>query len=126
MEWSLFRFIVFTLAVWRVTHLLAEEDGPGRIFARVRVAAADGFWGSLLACFYCLSLWVALPFTFSLSTDWREFLIVWLALSGAACLVERIGQQAVPPAVYCEGAKEESDALLRRSTPRNDSPVDSQ
>jgi hypothetical protein len=121
MELSLIWFVVFALAVWRVTHLLAEEDGPGRIFTRLRVAAADGFWNSLLGCFYCLSLWVALPFAFGLGTDWKERLILWLALSAAACLLERTGQQAVPPAVYCEG-EEGSHALLRRSAPRNDSP----
>jgi len=122
MELSLLGFVLCTLAVWRVTYLLAEEDGPGRIFARLRAAAGDGFWRSLVGCFYCLSLWVALPFAFVLSTQWGERLIVWLALSGAACLLERIGQQAVAPAVYWEGEKEESDGLLRRPAPRNDSP----
>jgi hypothetical protein len=124
MELSVLGFVLFALAVWRVTHLLAEEDGPGRIFARLRAAAGDGIWGSLLGCFYCLSLWVALPFAFGLSAQWSERLIVWLALSGAACLLERVGQQAVPPALYWEGEKEESHAVLRRSAPRNDSPGD--
>jgi hypothetical protein len=122
MELSLLGFVLFALAVWRVTHLLAEEDGPGRIFARLRTAWGDGFWKSLFGCFYCLSLWVALPFAFGLSTQWGERLIVWLALSGAASLLERVGQQAVAPAVYWEGEKEETDALLRRPAPRNDPP----
>ena len=107
MELSLPGFVLCTLAVWRVTHLLAEEDGPGGIFARLRAAAGDGFWRSLAGCFNCLSLWVALPFAFVSSTPWGERLIVWLALSGAACLLERTGQQAVAPAVYWEGEKEE-------------------
>jgi hypothetical protein len=122
MELSLLGFVLFALAVWRVTHLLAEEDGPGRFLARLRAAAGDGIWSSLLGCFYCLSLWVALPFAFGLSTQWGERLIVWLALSGAACLLERVGRQAVAPALYWEGEKEESDALLQRPAPRNDSP----
>jgi len=122
MELSLVGFVLFALAVWRVTHLLAEEDGPGRIFNRLRAAAGEGFWKSLFGCFYCLSLWVALPFAFGLSTQWGERLIVWLALSGAASLLERLGQPPVAPAVYWEGEKEESNALLRRPEPGNDPP----
>lgn len=125
MELSLLGFVLFALAVWRVTYLLAEEDGPGRIFARLRAARGGGIWKSLFGCFYCLSLWVALPFAFGLSAQWGERLIVWLALSGAACLLERVGQQAVAPAVYWEGEKEEADALLRRPAARNDPPAGS-
>ena len=66
MQLSLFWFIVFALAVWRVTHLLAAEDGPGGVLSRLRAAAGGGFWESLLGCFYCLSLWVALPFAWLL------------------------------------------------------------
>ena len=48
------------LAVWRVTHLLQAEDGPWDMVVRFRLWLADGFWGRLLDCFYCLSIWVAL------------------------------------------------------------------
>jgi hypothetical protein len=44
------------LAVLRITHLLWGEDGPGDIFVRVRRLVGDGFFGSLLDWFYCLSL----------------------------------------------------------------------
>ena len=119
MQMTLFGFVLATLAVWRVTHLLVEEDGPGRVFARLRAAVTpDGFWASLLGCFYCLSLWVALPFAWGLSDDWGQRIIVWLALSGAACLLERLGHKPAPPALFYEGNKEESHhELLRRSAP---------
>jgi hypothetical protein len=120
MQLSWFWFTVFALAVWRVTHLLAAEDGPGAVIARWRAAAGNGFWGALLDCFYCLSLWVALPFAWALGTGWGERAVLWLALSGAACLAERAGTRAEPPALYFEGEEEDSHALLRRSTQRND------
>ena len=112
-------FVVVTLAVWRVTHLLVEENGPGHVFARLRAAAGtSGFWASLLGCFYCLSLWVALPLSWGLSDDWGQRIIVWLALSGASCLIERVLPKPVPPALFYEGDKEESHhELLRRSAP---------
>jgi hypothetical protein len=84
LEWGL-----ATLAVWRVTHLLWAEDGPGDVFARLRHRAGSGQVGRLLDCFYCLSLWVALPFAAWLAGAWIAGIVGWLALSGGACLLER-------------------------------------
>jgi hypothetical protein len=42
-------------------------------------------------CFQCLSLWVAAPLTLSAARRPREAAPLWLALSGAACLLERLG-----------------------------------
>lgn len=77
------------LAVWRVTHLLQAEDGPWELVARLRRAAGPGFWGQLLDCFYCLSLWVALPAALLIGSGWREWLLLWLGLSGGAILLEQ-------------------------------------
>jgi hypothetical protein len=118
-----FWFIVAALAVWRMTHLLAVEDGPGGLAARLRAAVGTGFWASLLACFYCLSLWVALPFALALGDGAIEHFMLWLGLSGAACLLDRIGEQAAPlPAFYEGDEEEEHHVVLRRSAPGNHSP----
>jgi len=112
-EW--FRFVLAALAVWRVTHFLQAEDGPWDLSVRLRRAAGQGFWGALLDCFYCLSLWVAAPFALLVSEEWMIRLLAWPALSAAAILLERPGPQrpAPPPAVrYWE--EETSDELLRR------------
>lgn len=89
-----------SLAVWRLTHLLNAEDGPWRIFAHLRKLAGAGFWGDLLDCFYCLSLWIAVPFAWWLGGMWNERLLAWLAISGAAILLERATAPAAP--VYFE------------------------
>lgn len=81
--------VLGVLAVWRVTHLLNGEDGPGDILVKLRRLGGDGFWGRLLDCFYCLSLWVAAPAAVLLAGDWLERGFLWLALSGGACLLER-------------------------------------
>jgi Protein of unknown function (DUF1360) len=83
------RFAIASLATWRVTHLLAREDGPGSIVVRLRVRAGTGPIGELMDCFYCLSVWVACPFAFAIARRGREVVFTWLALSGAACLLER-------------------------------------
>lgn len=81
--------IVGTLAVWRATHLLQAEDGPWGIFVRIRRLAGSGFWGELLDCFYCLSLWMSIPAAAIIAPSWQEGLLLWLALSGGAILLER-------------------------------------
>jgi len=115
-------FVLVTLAVWRVTHLFAEEDGPGRLFSRLRESTApNGFWASLLGCFYCFSLWLALPVTWAASDQpWGWRLITGLAVSGGACLLQRLSDRPTPPAVFYEGDKEEDHELLRRSAQRHD------
>jgi hypothetical protein len=81
--------VLGSLAVWRITHLLANEDGPWDLVLRLRKAVGSGFLGQMMDCFYCLSVWVALPFAFGIANDWREGLLLWPALSGAAILLER-------------------------------------
>jgi len=83
------RFALASLAVWRVTHLLAEEDGPADAVVRLRVLLGHGQLGELMDCFYCLSVWVAAPASLAVARRPRELGVAWLALSGAACLLER-------------------------------------
>jgi hypothetical protein len=108
------------LCVWRVTHLLAAEDGPWDLVVRLRQAAGNGFFGKLLDCFYCLSLWVAAPFAYLLGDDWKERLLLWLSLSAGAIVVERVTMcgQGVLRARYVED-QEEEHGLLRETKESN-------
>jgi hypothetical protein len=56
-------------------------------------------WGRLMDCFYCLSLWIALPFALLCGEGWIERLVLWPALSAGAILVERVngGLPSQPP-----------------------------
>src|SRR5262249_12396583 len=100
------------LAVWRITHLLQAEDGPWDLSLRLHRAAGRGFWGQLLDCFYCLSLWVALPVALLYGPDWRMRVLLWLGLSGGAILLERV---TTPAAAFFEDPREEtSHAVLRQ------------
>ena len=83
-------FLLCTLAVWRLSHLLACEDGPFDVVVRLRRRSGDGFFGGLMDCFYCLSVWIAMPFAWLLSGDTLTGVVVWLALSGAASLSFKI------------------------------------
>ncbi len=112
-------FLLGALAVWRITHLLNAEDGPADVLVRLRRLAGTGFWGGLLDCFYCLSLWVAAPLVFVLAENGMERLLLWPALSAAAIILERVTQAranhpAPGQAWYFEPTQEDTDALLRR------------
>lgn len=89
------RFVVAVLATWRVTHLLASEDGPADLIARFRARLGEGLAGKLMDCFNCLSLWVAAPAALFVSSKLLDWLFTWLAISGAACLLERLRQEPV-------------------------------
>ena len=90
-----FRFLLAVLAVWRITHMLAREDGPWDFLLRLRRRMGSGFLRRLFACFYCLSIWVALPFAWFLKGDVAETFVGWLALSGGAILLERLAGDPV-------------------------------
>jgi hypothetical protein len=91
------------LAVWRITHLLTSEDGPWQIIVRLRRLAGDGFWGELMDCFYCLSLWIAAPLAIAVGTGLKEKLLLWPALSAGAVLLERATARPEPaPTIYLE------------------------
>ncbi len=86
------KFVLAVLATWRLTHLLAREDGPGDLVYRLRLRLGQGLVGRLMDCFNCLSLWVAAPISLLLSHDPVELILIWPALSGGACLLERVGR----------------------------------
>ncbi len=111
------KFVIAVLATWRITHILAMEDGPGDLIARYRARLGSGFAGKLLDCFQCLSLWIAVPMTLFVTRRPLEVLLTWLALSGGACLLERIGQEPLLIQPMTEIAKGDfEDGMLRSET----------
>lgn len=111
------RFVLAVLATWRITHLLTSEDGPADIIVKMRMWLGHGFAGRLMDCFYCLSLWMAFPLAFFvLRHGIADVLVTWLSVSGAACLLERLGQGAtlIPPAAP-ELQGEQSDVLRTKA-----------
>jgi hypothetical protein len=95
------RWFVAALATWRVTHLLAHEDGPADIIVRFRIRLGQSFVGTLMDCFHCLSFWIAAPTALYVSRSPLAWIFNWLALSGAACLLQSLTRQAelVAPAL---------------------------
>jgi hypothetical protein len=112
---SFFLLLLGALIVWRLTHLLVAEDGPWDVLVRFRRWLGSGFWGSLIDCFHCTSVWIAAPFAYLFGATWPERLLLWPALSGAAILLERATASAAEPpvALYTEDEEEGEDGVLR-------------
>ena len=91
------KFIICTLAVWRLTHLFVKEDGPWDFVFRIRKWLGSSIAGKAMDCFYCFSMWMALPFAFGVAEKWLSVLIAWIALSGGACLLEQFSTSRNTP-----------------------------
>jgi Protein of unknown function (DUF1360) len=115
------------LTVWRITHLLQAEDGPWDLVILLRRWTGEGFFGKLLDCFYCLSVWVAVPFAYLLGESWLERALLWPSLSAAAILFERVTNPApkVLPASFTEDSAEENDHGMLRQKEGTNAPGDS-
>jgi len=86
---SVFDVALALLATWRVSFLLTQEAEPWEMFARLRRHAGDRMVGRALECFYCTSVWVAIPAALLVTPASARTVVTWLAISGAACLLHR-------------------------------------
>jgi len=104
------------LCVWRITHLFQAEDGPWDIIVHLRRRAGAGFWGQLLDCFYCLSVWIAAPLAFYLGEELGEQILLWPALSAGAILLERVTNRGhgEPPALFVEDSEDDHVMLWKK------------
>ena len=103
-----YRFLLGILSVWRITHLLNAEDGPWDVVVHLRRIAGEGFWGQLLDCFYCLSVWIAAPFAVLLGKKPSERILMWPALSAGAILLQSVigREHGEPPALFVEESED--------------------
>jgi hypothetical protein len=102
------RFVLATLVTWRICHLLASEDGPGGVVARLRARLDGTSVAQLIDCFGCLSVWVAIPLAFFVSEGLLNLVVTWLALSGAAFLLERMNPEPIVVERIPEASKGET------------------
>jgi hypothetical protein len=86
---SVWRLSVPALAIRQVARLLPDVDGLWDLTARLCGRLDASIPGRLMHCFYCMSLWIALPLAVLTSNGWLGIVVHWLALWGAACLLEK-------------------------------------
>jgi hypothetical protein len=77
-----FIFIVAVLASYRISHMIAREDGPFDVLSTIRghIDPQQKTWiGRGLSCPLCISFWVTLIVALLIGGTWLE----WLGMAGA-------------------------------------------
>lgn len=78
-----FTFLIAALAVYRISRMLAVEEGPFKVFTTLREWPPHDSWVARgLECPLCVSFWVALPIALWCG-DW----LWWPALSATTVLL---------------------------------------
>lgn len=109
MTYALTKLLVYSLAVYRVALLLSDDDGPYKMFSKLRSwlkrearehpAVRKSAIRQGITCIRCASIWVAAPVAvwaifYSQLPRWLAMLgdgfIFMLALSMAAILLHRL------------------------------------
>jgi hypothetical protein len=88
------RLAVASLAVYRVAHMLAREDGPFDVFTLWRDRIGQRNWiGRGFHCVLCISFWMSL-----LAMAWVMFsksaildaLMIWLSIAGLVLIFHQL------------------------------------
>lgn len=95
--------VLLSLASWRLTSLIVQEDGPFDIFIKIRLwlgvaydQNSQPYGKNVIArgilCMWCASVWVSFVSSFfsEYSVNIHTFVINWLAISGGVILIESL------------------------------------
>jgi hypothetical protein len=95
-------FVLLSLAVFRLTHLLVYDYGPFHVFERIRAFVGivelpmgveyRGQVAELFGCHWCMSIWWAAIGAIVVYGFTVDGLFAWLAASGASSLLEELVQ----------------------------------
>lgn len=79
------RVVVFILSVYRVSRLVIEDeitDGPRNwVYSKIN---PDGKLAYLLSCYWCISIWVAIPLAILYITSPNGMMVAGLPLAASA------------------------------------------
>lgn len=85
-----FVFLIAALATYRLSRLLADEEGPWSMFSKLRdLTPEQSSWRRGVECIMCVSVWVALPIAVWIAPDWQHIPLLWLALSAVTVVIRK-------------------------------------
>ena len=84
------KYFILVIVTWRVTHLISNEDGPFEIIFKLRQIAGNSFFGKLMDCFYCLSIWIGFLLSIYISNQAIEIIFFTLYFSGTSIIIEKL------------------------------------
>lgn len=88
------RFVLSILAVYRFAFLMTNEEGPGRMFLKIRQYfwrkyGTESAWGRAVECIMCQSVWYS-AIVAMVAFPWMGFFnwfLLWLGISGAVAVI---------------------------------------
>ena len=82
-------FALSVLAVYRVSHMIANEDGPFDVFVFIREKAGQRNWiGRGLNCVLCISVWLSIIPAIAMTRS-AEFVLYWFAIAGGVLVIHK-------------------------------------
>ena len=87
--------LLLAVGIFRVSRMLAQEEGPFGVFHAMRERAGQAGWfGRGLHCALCWSWWLAgvaaVLLVLTGVIDWRDLWYVWPGLSGCAVVIYQV------------------------------------
>ena len=98
---TIVHFVILALATWRITSLLVDEEGPWRVFSRMRVKCgvkynekneqyATNELAKILMCVWCASIYVgAIVVLVYIFVPASVYVFAALALSSISMLADK-------------------------------------
>lgn len=91
-------YLLAALAVYRVARMIALEDGPLNLFAKLQDWAEPrqekNWFAKGILCPLCLSWWLALPtLYFFQPLSAAQYMLTWLAIAGGAAVLYLITER---------------------------------
>lgn len=90
-------FALSVLAVYRISYMMAKEEGPFSIFLSLRDAFDQSTWiGRGLNCPLCISVWISSVVASVMlygTQDILGFIRLWLAIAGMCLIIHLRLQQ---------------------------------
>ncbi len=83
-----FWLAVNILVAWRVSRMICYDSGPFALIVALRRLLYRLGLGTLIECYHCLALWVALIQVLLLYQLAIESLVIWIAVAAGASIVE--------------------------------------
>ncbi len=95
------RLILASFATYRLSQLIAWDNGPDKIFYNLRTATSEqsdmhgGRWENLddaINCVYCLGMWFAFLTLLLVKYPTRigDFILYWLGIAGMQAFMQGI------------------------------------
>lgn len=91
-------FALAALAVYRLSRMISDEEGPFAVFTWLRGLTKPDTWiGRGMECIMCVSVWIALPVMVMITVlgyaDVWIWPLTWLALSAVTVIIRRWEQK---------------------------------